>query len=60
MGWFIGRSEAMANPDTIVWRRIASAYWEETLRALVAEHVARTDSALGAQIIANWTQACVR
>src|SRR5690606_20506193 len=32
------RFEAMANPDTIVWQRLASKHWEETLVALIEEH----------------------
>ncbi len=51
------RFATMANPDTIIWRRIATAHWDDTLRALVEEHVARTGSARGATILADWSQA---
>jgi glutamate synthase (NADPH/NADH) large chain len=33
-----------ANPESIVWRRLASDYWTTRLRALVAEHAVATDS----------------
>ena len=33
-----------ANPESIVWRRLASDYWTTRLRALIAEHAVATDS----------------
>ncbi len=50
------RFEKMANPDTIVWRRIAAAFWEQKLRALMDEHLAFTDSALASALTADWGQ----
>ncbi len=52
-----GAFPAMANGDTIVWRHIRSAHWEAVLKALVEEHVARTGSARGAQILSGWSEA---
>jgi len=51
------RFEAMANPDTIVWQRLASKHWEETLVALIDEHVKRTGSPRAAELLTNWKAA---
>ncbi|HEY8015487.1 MAG TPA: glutamate synthase-related protein, partial [Dongiaceae bacterium] len=32
--------ETVVNPDTVVWQRVATAYWDGVLRDLVAEHAA--------------------
>jgi glutamate synthase (NADPH/NADH) large chain len=54
------RFPAMANGDTISWRRIGAAHWEQTLRSILQEHVARTGSARGAMILADWAETCGR
>jgi glutamate synthase (NADPH) large chain len=51
------RFEAMANPDTIVWQRLSSKHWEETLVALIDEHVKRTGSPRAAELLTNWKAA---
>jgi len=43
-----------ANADNIVWQRIDSAHWEDTLRALIAEHAHATSSKWAAEILADW------
>jgi glutamate synthase (NADPH/NADH) large chain len=48
------RFALMANADTIVWRRLASAHWEAQLRALIEAHVAFTGSRRGQQILDDW------
>src|SRR6185437_12713458 len=35
-----GSFETNVNPETIVWQRVASTYWEDLLKGLVADHVA--------------------
>ena len=40
-----GDFAVMANPDSIVWQRLESAYWEDQLKALIIEHARTTDSA---------------
>ena len=52
-----GAFPTMANGDTIVWRHIRSAHWEGVLKSLVEEHVARTSSARGADILSHWAEA---
>ena len=49
-----------ANPDSIVWQRIASAHWEKVLKVLVADHAQRTSSTHAAQLLANWDAARAR
>jgi glutamate synthase (NADPH/NADH) large chain len=47
---FAGR----ANPDSIVWRRLASAHWERELKALIEEHLERTGSPIASALLARW------
>jgi glutamate synthase (NADPH/NADH) large chain len=49
--------DRMANPDTIVWQGIASAYWDGVLRALVEEHAQRTGSRRAHKLLADWGEA---
>ncbi|UYN95104.1 MAG: glutamate synthase large subunit [Enhydrobacter sp.] len=42
------------NPETVVWQRIDHPHWEETLKALVEEHVRETKSPLGARLLNDW------
>ncbi|MET4897890.1 glutamate synthase large subunit [Sphingomonadaceae bacterium jetA1] len=49
-----------ANPENIVWQRLASAHWEGVLRDLVAEHAARTDSKWSKGLIEDWEQVAGR
>jgi glutamate synthase (NADPH/NADH) large chain len=51
------RFPLMANPDSIVWQRLASAHWEGVLKGLVEEHARRTGSPRAAELLANWTTA---
>ncbi|WP_184155078.1 glutamate synthase large subunit [Sphingobium lignivorans] len=46
-----------ANPESIVWQRLASAHWEAALRTLIEEHVARTDSSWAQAILHDWDRA---
>ena len=43
-----------ANPENIVWQRVASAHWEEMLRGLIAEHAASTDSRWSRGLLEDW------
>jgi glutamate synthase (NADPH/NADH) large chain len=47
---FAGR----ANPESIVWQRLASEHWEGVLKSLIEEHVARTDSSWANAILHSW------
>ncbi|MCM8732241.1 glutamate synthase large subunit [Hephaestia sp. GCM10023244] len=49
-----------ANPDSIVWQRLASAHWEGVLRRLVEAHVAATDSVWAAGLLDEWDRVCGR
>ncbi|MGE3143201.1 MAG: glutamate synthase large subunit, partial [Hyphomonadaceae bacterium] len=51
------RFDRMANPETILWRRLGAAYWEGELKALITAHVAHTGSVLGAELLQGWAQA---
>ena len=43
-----------ANPENIVWQRLAARHWETRLRALVAEHAVATDSRWAHGILDDW------
>lgn len=42
------------NRETVVFNRLASAYWEQILKGLVEEHLAETHSRWAATLLANW------
>jgi glutamate synthase (NADPH) large chain len=43
-----------ANPDSIIWQRLDSAHWEDTLKAMVQAHASATDSNWSKSIIEDW------
>ncbi|HTR17523.1 MAG TPA: glutamate synthase large subunit, partial [Acetobacteraceae bacterium] len=45
------------NPDTVLWQRIESAYWEEELRRLVRLHQTETNSRYAAMLLHDWPMA---
>jgi glutamate synthase (NADPH) large chain len=49
-----GSFENRANPESIVWQRIASPYWETLAKALIAEHAIATDSRWSNSILDDW------
>src|SRR6266404_2980265 len=46
--------ETVVNPDTVVWQRLDSAYWESEVKSLIAEHVAETQSRFAQRLINDW------
>jgi len=54
------RFEAMVNPESIVWTRLASKHWESVLKGFVEEHLRRTGSPRAAELLANWSAARAR
>lgn len=46
--------EKRANPESIVWQRLASATWEARLRGLVEAHAEATDSKWSQGILEDW------
>jgi glutamate synthase (NADPH) large chain len=51
-----GTFERRLNPETLLWSRLASIYWEEVLRDLIARHVQETGSRLAARLLNDWAQ----
>ena len=49
-----GDFERRANPESIVWQRLASAHWEGVLRDLVERHAKATDSKWSKGLLADW------
>ena len=46
--------EQRANPESIVWQRLESEYWEEHLRSLITAHHETTDSKWSEAILRDW------
>jgi glutamate synthase (NADPH/NADH) large chain len=46
--------EKRVNPDSIIWQRLDSDYWEGELKALVQEHADKTDSAWSRSVLDDW------
>ncbi|UIJ45501.1 glutamate synthase large subunit [Sphingomonas cannabina] len=49
-----GSFERRANPESIVWQRLASRHWESVLLAMIRAHVDATDSAWAAGLLEDW------
>jgi glutamate synthase (NADPH/NADH) large chain len=49
-----GEFPKRANPDNIVWQRLASTHWEAKVKALIAEHAIATDSAWSNSVLDDW------
>ncbi|MET0307824.1 MAG: glutamate synthase large subunit [Sphingomonas sp.] len=52
-----GSFERRANPESIVWQRLASEHWEAKLRALVEAHAEATDSKWSRGLLDEWDRA---
>lgn len=48
------RLQARINADTVVYTRVASKYWEDVLKTLLAEHLAETASLRAENILSGW------
>ena len=46
--------ESRANPESIVWQRLASSHWEARLRELVEAHAVATDSKWSRGLLEEW------
>ena len=46
-----------ANPESIVWQRVATAHWEGVLRDLVVDHARATDSKWSRGLLDDWDRA---
>ncbi|HLT75759.1 MAG TPA: glutamate synthase large subunit [Ferrovibrio sp.] len=42
------------NDESVVYQRLASAYWEGVLRGLIEEHIRETQSVYAANLFADW------
>ncbi len=48
--------ERKVNPETVIWQRIETEYWEQQLRRLVTEHVTETQSRFAERLLIDWVQ----
>jgi glutamate synthase (NADPH/NADH) large chain len=46
--------ERRVNPESVVWQRFQSTYWEAKAKSLIAEHATRTDSRWAHTILDDW------
>ncbi len=49
-----GKAAALINMDTLVTCAVTVPHWEGQLKALIEQHVAQTESALGTEILRRW------
>jgi glutamate synthase (NADPH/NADH) large chain len=49
-----GDFEHRVNPDSVVWQRMNSRFWDNLLVSLIEEHVNETSSAFARRMLANW------
>ncbi|MBT3793140.1 MAG: glutamate synthase large subunit [Rhodospirillales bacterium] len=49
-----GSFEQKLNPESLVWQRVETAYWEKRLKRLVQMHVANTQSRFAERLINAW------
>jgi glutamate synthase (NADPH/NADH) large chain len=49
-----GLFDSRANPETLVWNRLASAHWEAELRGMIEEHALETASPRALELLRNW------
>jgi len=49
-----GRFDRLANPESIVWQRLASTHWETVLRGHVEAHARTTDSQWSRGLLDDW------
>ena len=55
-----GVFERRANPESIVWQRVATAHWEGVLRDLMEAHARATDSRWSRALLDEWDRALPR
>ena len=48
--------ERNVNPESVLWQRIETDYWEASLKRLVQEHVEQTQSRFAERLLINWGQ----
>ncbi|MCC7284311.1 MAG: glutamate synthase large subunit, partial [Acetobacteraceae bacterium] len=48
------------NPEMVIWRRIATAYWGSVLRELIERHVGETQSRFAARILNDFAREMAR
>jgi glutamate synthase (NADPH/NADH) large chain len=44
----------LANPESILWQRLASEHWEARLKSLIAEHAVMTGSKWANSLLDDW------
>ena len=42
------------NPDSVIWQRVETAYWEGVLKSLVETHFRETQSRFAERLLADW------
>ncbi len=48
------------NAETLSWQRVATAYWEQSLRELVSVHAAETNSRYARMLLHDWNRVLPR
>jgi glutamate synthase (NADPH/NADH) large chain len=48
--------ELRVNAETVLWQRVATPYWEETLKNLIQRHAIETESRYAATMLNDWAR----
>ncbi len=54
------RLEQMINPESVIWQRVETPYWEEQLRSIVEEHFRETQSRFAETLLTEWDRVLPR
>lgn len=46
--------DLQANPETIIWQSVETEYWQDVLKVQIQQHVRRTHSRHGLQLLNDW------
>jgi len=48
--------DLQANPETIIWHGVETEYWQDVLKVQIQQHVRRTHSRHGLQLLNDWNR----
>lgn len=48
--------DIQANPETIIWHGVETEYWQDVLKIQIQQHVRRTHSRHGLQLLNDWNR----
>ena len=46
--------QVRVNPDSVIYQRVETQYWEDVVKVLIAQHVKRTHSRFASRLLNDW------